>query len=137
MIEVFDFNDILLSGSVFENRHTMNRRLIANIIKLSNLYSFKKIKTNANIVSFLSDINGYYMNPINTNIINNQNLIQYGIIANFIDIYLDSNQNWDDNKIYPIYDPLLIRTYKINKIKGNNLSMNILDYLELKNCDLI
>lgn len=134
MIEVFDYNEILSSSNLtlLENRQTINRKLIAKISKLSFLYNFNKIKTNIQIISILEDSSGYIVNPIQ--IINNitSNLHYYGKLMG-IDVYLDNEMQWDDNKIIPIYDPILIRSYKINKIKGNNPNVNILNYLEVKN----
>lgn len=134
MIEVFDVNGFLMSeNSSFENHNTINRKLISKIIQLSYLCNFTKIKSNSKIISELVDSSSYHYNMINTNINYNNSLILYGILMGRIQIYIDSNQKWDDDKIYPIYDPLIIRTYKINKIKKNNININILDYLEIKN----
>ena len=134
MIEVFDVNEFLMSeNSYFENHNSINRRLISKIMQLSSLCNFTKIKSNSKIISELADSSAYHYNMINTNINYNNSLILYGILMGRIQIYIDSNQNWDDDKIYPIYDPLIIRTYKINKIKKNNININILDYLEIKN----
>lgn len=135
MIEVFDFNDTLLNINVCDNNFTIKRKLISKINQLSYLYNLKKIKTSSKIISVLSDDPNYFINNLNFNVINSSNgLIHYGFLFGKIEIYLDSNQKWDDDKIYPIYDPLIIRSYKINKIRyKNDININILDYIEIKN----
>jgi len=121
-----DINDTI---SLLHNISTINRQIIMDIIKFSNIYNFTKIKTNGNIISNLMD-----NIPSHSKLsFNHDKIGLIGILANKIKIYLDGNMRWDDNRLVPIYDDLYIRKLKINKIKNKNCNLLILKEIKLNN----
>lgn len=136
MKEVIDINKLSLSNdsTIWENRNSINRRLVSKIIQLSIKYQFKKFKANSKVVSMLSDTSNYIVQPINTTLSHTNELIHYGKLSN-IDIYLDSNMQWGDDRIIPMYDESLMRSYKICKIRGKELKFDMLEELKIENID--
>jgi hypothetical protein len=144
MKEVLDIQKIS-NGSLhnvtmtyLENVQTIHRRIVTKIVQLSNQYKFNRIKTNVKVLAHLQDTSSYNINPINSVILNStqpQDEIIYGSLCG-IDVYLDFTMKWDDDRIIPIYDPMLLRSYKINKIKGNKIYFDILDELKIENLEI-
>lgn len=134
MIELLNVD--IKNSNMLENIQSINRRrIISNIINLSYKYKYTKIKTNYNIISRIQDTSSYSISPIQQcKTIDENGLILYGKIY-VIDIYLDVNMVYDDNRIIPIYDPTQIRLNKINKIRGNN-TFDMLEYLKIENLEI-
>lgn len=134
MIELLNVD--IKNSNMLENIQSINRRrIISNIINLSYKYKYTKIKTNYNIISRIQDTSSYSISPIQQcKTIDENDLILYGKIY-VIDIYLDVNMVYDDNRIIPIYDHTQIRLNKINKIRGNN-TFDMLEYLKIENLEI-
>lgn len=134
MIELLNVD--IKNSNMLENIQSINRRrIISNIINLSYKYKYTKIKTNYNIISRIQDTSSYSISPIQQcKTIDENGLILYGKIY-VIDIYLDVNMVYDDNRIIPIYDHTQIRLNKINKIRGNN-TFDMLEYLKIENLEI-
>ena len=137
MIKIIDIKELYSKNSeiVSENEQTINRILVSRIINLSLVYKFYKIRANPKIVARLQDTSNYIFFPVNRVISFTGGLIHYGRISN-IDIYLDSNMAWDDNRIIPIYDNSVLRSNKINKIRGKEIKFDILEYLKIENLEI-
>lgn len=137
MIETIDVNELYKDSSevVYMNQDTINRMLLSRIIRLRNKYQFKSIKTNTKIVSRLADTANYVVHPINYSLIGGGGIKLYGSIVG-IDVYLDSSMTWDDDRIIPIYDNLLLRNMKINKIRNKEYKFDMLEYLKIENLEI-
>lgn len=116
-----NFNDTI---SPIDNLSTLNRKIITDIIKFSNIYNFTEIKTNGNIISNLMDIIPSFNRDKKSLTI---------ILVGRIKVHLDSDMRWDDNRLIPIYNDLYIRKLKINKIKNTNCEFTILKEIKLNN----
>ena len=137
MIETIDIKKLYEDSIevVSVNQYTINRILLSRIINLRNKYQFKSIKTNTKVVSRLSDTSNYVIQPISYNLNQKPNgIILYGSLAG-IDVYLDSSMTWDDDRIIPIYDNLLLRNVKLNKIRNKEFKYDLLEYLKIENLE--
>lgn len=135
MKEVIDIKTIMENLSTFDTKFSINRTLLTKIMHLSFQYQFKKFKTNVKILSVLEDTTPVNLFSTST-ILNNSttNIVLYGRLYH-IDIYLDSNMTWNDDRIIPMYDESLMRSYKINRIKGKEVKLDLLEELKIENLD--
>jgi len=137
MIETIDIKKLYEDSIevVSVNQYTINRILLSRIINLRNKYQFKSVKTNTKVVSRLSDTSSYVVQPVNYSLNQKPNdIILYGSLAG-IDVYLDSSMTWDDDRIIPIYDNLLLRNMKLNKIRNKEFKYDLLEYLKIENLE--
>ena len=136
MKEVIDINNHDGVGTVWENQNSINRMLVSKINQLSNKYQFKKFKTNIKVLTRLQDTSNYIINPItNSSFQFTNELTYYGKLYD-VEIYLDPNMTWDNDRIIPMYDESLMRSYKISKIRGKEVKFDMLEELKIENLEI-